>query len=81
VAELVRVNGLQAKPQQLQSHIEEMAKSYENPGEVVRWYLGDRQRMAEVEAFVVEMNVTEFVVERAKVTDKRLPFDELMAPK
>jgi hypothetical protein len=25
--------------------------------------------------------VTEFVVERAKVTDKRLPFDELMAPK
>jgi len=81
VAELVRVNGLQAKPQQLQSHIEEMAKSYENPGEVVRWYLGDRQRMAEVEAFVVEMNVTEFVVERAKVTDKQLPFDELMAPK
>jgi trigger factor len=37
--------------------------------------------MAEVEAFVVEMNVTEFVVERAKVTDKHLPFDELMAPK
>jgi len=49
VAELVRANNLQAKPEQLQAHIEEMAQSYEKPGEVVRWYLSDRQRMAEVE--------------------------------
>ena len=79
VAELVRANGLQAKPEQLQAHIEEMAQSYEKPSEVVRWYLGDRQRMAEVEAVVVENNVTEFVLGKAKVIDKALPFDELMA--
>ena len=79
VSELVRVNSLQAKPQQLQAYIEDMSQSYENPAEVVSWYLGDRQRMAEVEAVVVEMNVTEFVMARAKVTDKQLPFDELMA--
>src|SRR5205814_7490095 len=54
VAELVRSNNLQAKPEQLQAHIEEMAQSYEKPSEVVRWYLGDRQRMAEVEAVVIE---------------------------
>jgi len=79
VAELVRSNNLQAKPAQLQAHIEEMAQSYEKPSEVVRWYLGDRQRMAEVEAVVVENNVAEFVLGKAKVTDKVLPFDELMA--
>ncbi|MBP6777317.1 MAG: trigger factor [Piscinibacter sp.] len=79
VAELVRSNGLQAKPEQLQAHIEEMAQSYEKPAEVVRWYLGDRQRMAEVEAVVVENNVTNFVLGKAKVSDKSLPFDELMA--
>ncbi|TMH32622.1 MAG: trigger factor [Betaproteobacteria bacterium] len=79
VAELVRSNNLQAKPAQLQAHIEEMAQSYEKPSEVVRWYLGDRQRMAEVEAVVVENNVAEFVLSKAKVTDKVLPFDELMA--
>ena len=79
VAELVRANSLQAKPQQLQAYIEEMSQSYENPAEVVSWYLGDRHRMAEVEAVVVEMNVAEFVMARAKVTDKQLPFDELMA--
>ncbi len=78
VGELVRSNNLQAKPDQLQKHIEEMAQSYEKPSEVVRWYLGDRQRLAEVEAVVVENNVAEFVLGRAKVTDKPLPFDELM---
>ena len=79
VAELVRSNNLNAKPEQLQAHIEEMAQSYEKPAEVVRWYLGDRQRMAEVEAVVIENNVAEFVLGRAKVTEKAVAFDELMA--
>ncbi|MBS0446286.1 MAG: trigger factor [Proteobacteria bacterium] len=79
VGELVRSNNLQARPDQLQAHIEEMAQSYEKPSEVVRWYLGDRERMAEVEAMVVENNVADFVLGKAKVNDKAVPFDELMA--
>jgi trigger factor len=79
VAELVRSNNLQAKPEQLQAHIEELAQSYEKPGEVMRYYLSDRNRMAEVEAIVVENNVAAHVLERAKATPKNVPFDELMA--
>ena len=79
VGELVRANNLQARPEQLQAHLEEMAQSYEKPAEVVRWYLGDRKRMAEVEALVVENNVANHVLERAKVTERVVPFDELMA--
>jgi trigger factor len=78
VGELVRAHTLQARPDQLQAHIEEMAQSYEKPSEVVRWYLGDRQRMAEVEAVVVENNVADFVLDKAKIVDKAVPFDELM---
>ncbi|MCM5679794.1 trigger factor [Schlegelella sp. S2-27] len=78
VAELVKTNELQAKPEQIKAHIEELAQSYEKPQEVVRWYLSDNQRLAEVEAVVLENNVTDFVLAKAKVTDKVLPFDELM---
>jgi trigger factor len=78
VAELVRANNLQAKPEQLKSHVEELAASYEKPAEVVRWYFSDNNRMAEVEAVVIENNVTEFVLSQAKVTDKFVSFDELM---
>lgn len=78
VAELVRANNLRARPEQLQAHIEEMSQSYEKPAEVMRWYLSDRKRMSEVEAVVIENNVADFVLAQAKVTDKVLPFDELM---
>ncbi|MCE2915448.1 MAG: trigger factor [Rubrivivax sp.] len=79
VGELVRTQGLQAKPDQLQAHIEELSQSYEKPAEVVRWYLSDRQRMSEVEAIVIENNVAAHVLGLAKVNDRLVAFDELMA--
>jgi len=78
VAELVRQHELFAKPEQIKAHIEELAASYEKPADVVRWYQSDNRRMAEVEAIVVENNVTEFVLAKAQVADKALGFDELM---
>ncbi len=78
VAELVRQHELFAKPEQIKAHIEELAASYEKPADVVRWYQSDNRRMAEVEAIVVENNVTEFVLAKAQVSDKALGFDELM---
>ncbi len=78
VSELVRLHNLRAQPDQLRAHIEEISQSYEKPADVMRWYLGDRQRMAEVEAVVIENNVTEFVLKQVKVIDKVLPFDDLM---
>ncbi len=79
VAELVRANDLYAKPEQIKAHIEEIASSYEKPADVVRWYYGDNQRLSEVESVVLENNVTDFVLGKAKINDKTVSFDELMA--
>jgi trigger factor len=78
VAELVRAQQLQAKPEQIKAHIEELSSSYEKPADVVRWYTSDNRRMAEVEAIVIENNVAEYVLSQAKVTEKPIEFDELM---
>ncbi len=78
VAELVRANGLEAKPDQIKQHIEELAASYERPADVVRWYYGDNRRLAEVEAIVIENNVTEYILSKAKTVEKTVAFDELM---
>lgn len=78
VSDLVRANDLYAKPEQLKAHVDELAASYEKPEDVVRWYFGDRQRLGEVEAVVIENNVSDFVLSKAKVTEKTLSFDELM---
>ena len=82
VGELVRANNLQAKPEQMQAHIDEMAQSYERPAEVVRWYRATAAAMAEVEAVVIENNVAEFVLRPSLLTAKgdrqgrAPPFDE-----
>jgi trigger factor len=78
VAELVRANELNARPEQLKAHIDELAASYEKPADVVRWYYSDNRRLAEVEAIVIENNVTDFVMGKAKITEKSVSFDELM---
>jgi len=78
VAELVKANELHAKPEQLDAHIEELAASYERPEEVVRWYKGDNRRLAEVEAIVIENNVADYVLSKAKVAEKAVSFEELM---
>jgi trigger factor len=79
VAELVRANQLQATMDQIKAHVEELAASYEKPAEVQRWYFSDNKRLAEVEAIVLENNVTNFVMAKAQVTEKAVSFDELMA--
>ena len=78
IAEAVKQNGLQAKPEQVRALIDEQAQSYEQPEEVVRWYYSQPQRLAQVEALAIEENVVSWVVANAKTADKVVAFDELM---
>lgn len=79
VGQLVKSNDLFAKSEQVQAYIEDLAASYERPADVIRWYGSDKQRLAEVEAIVVENNVTQFVFSKAKVNITPISFDDLMA--
>lgn len=79
VSELVKSNNLQTTMEQIKAHVADLAASYEKPADVVKWYMGDRQRLGEVDAILMENNVTEFVLAKAKVVPKSIDFDELMA--
>jgi trigger factor len=78
VSELVKQHELQPRPEQIRSYVEELAASYEQPDELVRWYYADQGRMGQAEAIVMENNVTDFVFAQAQTADKALSFDELM---
>jgi trigger factor len=81
VADLVRRNELHAKPEQIRKVVEEHAESFEQPGEMVRWLYGQAERMAEVEALVMEDNVVEWSLGRMGVEDQATAFDDLMGKK
>ncbi|ATE59920.1 trigger factor [Thauera sinica] len=78
MAEIVKTNDLHAKPEQVRGLVEEMAQSYEDPAELVRWYYAQPDRLAQAESVVIEDNVVAWVCEKADTTDKTIAFDELM---
>lgn len=78
LAELSAANDLDAKPEQIDAYIANLAESYEDPQEVIGWYKADKSRMQGPISMVVEANVADFVFAKAKVSEKTLSFDEVM---
>jgi trigger factor len=79
LAHVVKEHNLYATPEQVKAQVEDFAQSYEDPREVLKYYYSDRQRLAEVEALVLEENVVNYVLGQSKVVEKLVDFDELMA--
>jgi trigger factor len=78
LSQLVSDNNLNATQEQVKAQIEDFSQSYEDPKEVLKYYYSDRRRLAEVEALVLEENVVNYVLGKAKVSTKTIAFDELM---
>jgi len=78
LSDIVRTQGLQARPDEVRKALEAIARGYEKPQEVIQWYMGNRERLAEVESSVVEDNVIEWILQRAQTTERPVAFDELM---
>lgn len=81
LSEIVKVNKLQAQPDQIKKIVEESAQSYEHPEEVIRWYYAQPQRLQEVEGVAIEDNVVTWALSASKVVEKPIAFDELMGHK
>ncbi len=78
IGELARVENLQPKPAEVRAVVEQEAQTYESPAEVVKWFYMQPQRLSEMEGVALEANVVKWVLSKAKVVDKPVPFDELM---
>ncbi len=81
VSRIVKEQGLRPDPLKVRARVESLAASYDDPEAVIAWYYGDRQRLAEVEAQVLEDAVVDWIIEQAKVEDVASSFDELVGTK
>ena len=78
VAEVIKTAELSAKPEDVRVRVEQMASAYEDPSEVIDYYYSNRELMQNVEAVVLEQTVTEWVMGKAKTSEEKLSFSELM---
>lgn len=78
LAELVKIHGLHSTRERVRAMVEELAQSYENPDEVVKWYYSSPDRLSEAESALLEDNVVTWVLKEAVAADKPMTLDELM---
>jgi trigger factor len=78
INELKGSQNLNPKPAEVRAMVEQEAQSYESPAEVVKWFYMQPQRLSEMEALALETNVVNWVLTKAKVSDKPVAFDDLM---
>ena len=78
LAELVKQQDLNAKPEQVKAMLQDYAQSFEHPEEVVKWHYSDSSRLQEVKNMALEDNVVAWIMSVAKVTDRIMEFNELM---
>jgi len=78
LSHLVESEKLYANEEQVRERVEEYALSYEDPQEVVRYYYANSEKLAEISDVLSEENAVEFVLSKAKVTEKTVTFEDLM---
>jgi trigger factor len=79
LGEIISKNEIQLDDSKVRSTIEDMAKSYESPEDVVGWYYSDNNRLHDVQQMVLEDQTVEWLLSQASVTDETVTFGEVMA--
>ncbi len=78
LAELARQNNIVIDGVRVRKAIETVAETYEQPLEVVQMYYGNQQMLESVENMVLEEQVVDWVVDKAKVSDETMTFKEVI---
>jgi trigger factor len=76
--QFAEANDVKPGEDQVRALVDEFAKSYENPAEVVAWYYQDAGRLNEAKSMVIEDNVVNLILERAHVSDETTTLEQLM---
>lgn len=78
LGEVIHKNDIKVDDNKVRATIEDMAKSYERPKDVVDWYYSDESRLNDVRQMVLENQTVDWLVAQAKVTDESISFGDAM---
>ena len=80
LGEVIQQQKLQAEPARVRESVEELASTYESPDDVINWYYGNKEQLAEIESAVLEDQVFDYIIEQASITDEQVSYKEIMEP-
>ena len=69
MAEIVKDNAIKVDDAKVRAKVEEIAEPYDEPEQVISWYYGDKQRIAEIESLVFEEQIIEWLLTKVTVDE------------
>jgi trigger factor len=78
ISEVIKKEKIELNQELVDSAIEEMAIAYEQPDQVRDYYRQNQQARSGIEGMVLEEQVVAHILDKAKVTEQEVSFDDLM---
>jgi len=78
LGEIIESNQIKIDEDRVRSTIEDLAKSYENPDEVVQWHYADKKRLNDIRQMVLENQTVDWIMTQIKIVEENLSFTDVM---
>ncbi|WP_371188797.1 trigger factor [Thalassotalea maritima] len=80
LGEVIKVNELKVDEEKVKALIESAASAYEDPQEVIDYYMNNKELHQQMQHVALEEQAVEFILEKASVSEKETGFQDLMNP-
>jgi trigger factor len=78
IGKIISDNNIQPEEKRVREAIEAIAASYEDPEDVMNYYMTNQDKLSEIQMMVVEDTVVEWIYDNVKVEEKASSFSEVM---
>ncbi|MGH1461721.1 MAG: trigger factor [Neptuniibacter sp.] len=78
--EVIKVNELEADEARVKSTLSEMAETYQDPQQVIDWYMGNEEMLGQIKGLVLEEQVVDTLLETAKVEEAEVSYEDAIKP-
>ena len=77
--EIMKVSNLVVDTHRVHEHIRGLAQAGQDPKLVLNWFLEDKKRYASIEAFILEEQIVEKILEQAELIERAVSYEEAKA--
>ncbi|WP_111411959.1 trigger factor [Billgrantia lactosivorans] len=79
LAEVIKANELDASDDEIRAKVEELAEQYQEPQQVVDYYMGNEQLKTQVKSAILEEKAVDKLLEQAAVKDVTMSYQQALA--
>jgi trigger factor len=80
IGKIISNNKLEANPEKVLAHIENLASNYEEPESVVKWFYAQDDRLNEIKTQILEDDVVDWILTQITVNEKTSTFNDIVKP-